>query len=97
MIPNKDKMASVLRRPPNWMSGLAAIVMLPASAALSVAAVGAELPIPAKQAVQPPRSMQRTCVGTDGKSFRWDQPNAPFASTCSFDTDGPATANPAAK
>jgi hypothetical protein len=64
--------------------------MVPASGALSDPAAGAELPIPTKQAAQPARPISRTCIGTDGRAFRWDQPNVPFAAVCSFDKDGPA-------
>jgi hypothetical protein len=38
--------------------------------------------------------MARTCIGTDGKAFRWDQPNVPFGAVCSFDKDGPAPPSP---
>jgi hypothetical protein len=72
--------------------GLAAAFMLAANVALCSQAASAELPIPAKQAAQPVRPMGRTCIGTDGKAFRWDQPNAPFAAVCSFDSNGPAPA-----
>jgi hypothetical protein len=68
--------------------------MFSATAALSGEVFGAELPIPARQAAQPARPVSRTCVGTDGKAFRWDQPNVPFASTCSVDKDGPASPQP---
>jgi len=80
----------------NRLGGLAALLMLLLSAngALSDAAASAELPIPAKQAAEPARPLSRTCIGADGKAFSWDQPNVPFASTCSFDKDAPAPPSP---
>ena len=80
----------VRRRAASWISGLAALIMLSANGALSSQADSAELPVPTKQAAQPVRPMGRTCIGTDGKAFHWDQPNAPFAAVCSFDEKGPA-------
>lgn len=85
---------TVRRSPLSWVGGLAALVILLANGVLSDPAVSAELPIPAKQGAQPARPMSRTCIGTDGKPFGWDQPNVPFASTCSFDKDAPAPAAP---
>ena len=87
-------MTTIRRRLSNGMGGLAALLMLPASGLFSGPAASAELPVPARQAAQPARPMQRTCVGTDGKAFGWDQPNVPFASTCSFDKDAPAPPSP---
>ena len=80
----------VRRRAASWISGLAALIMLSANGALSGQADGAELPVPTKPAVQPARSMSRTCIGTDGKTFQWDQPNVPLGAVCSFDEKGPA-------
>ncbi len=84
-------MMTIRRRLSNGMGGFAALLMLPASGAFSGPAASAELPVPARQAAQPARPINRTCVGTDGKTFRWDQPNVPFAATCGFDADGPTT------
>jgi len=86
-------MTTIGRRLSNGIGGLAALLMLPASGAFSGPAASAELPVPARQAAQPARPMSRTCIGTDGKAFRWDQPNVPFAATCGFDTDAPAAAH----
>jgi hypothetical protein len=83
-------MTNIRRRLSNGIGGFAALLMLPASGAFSGPAASAELPVPARQAAQPARPISRTCVGTDGKTFRWDQPNAPFAATCGFDADAPA-------
>jgi hypothetical protein len=87
-------MMATIRR----INGLAAAFMLAANGALCGQAVGAELPIPvkipAKQTAEPARPMGRTCIGTDGKAFHWDQPNAPFGATCSFDPDGPSPPTP---
>ncbi|HEY3792523.1 MAG TPA: hypothetical protein VGM09_11880 [Bradyrhizobium sp.] len=73
-----------------WIGGLSTVLMLSANGALCDEAAGAELPVPAKQAVQPTRPMGRTCIGTDGKAFHWDQPNVPFGAVCSFDEKAPA-------
>lgn len=83
-------MTTVRRRVSNWIGGAAALLMLPASGALSDQAASAELPVPARHAAPIARPMSRTCIGTDGQTFRWDQPNVPFAAVCSFDKDGPA-------
>jgi hypothetical protein len=79
------------------IGGLAVLLMLSANGGLCGQAASAELPIPAKHAAQPARPMGRTCIGTDGKAFRWDQPNAPFAAICSFDDDAPAPPRQAPK
>ena len=75
-----------------WTSGLAVALTLSANGARSDEAASAELPVPAKQAAQPARPMSRTCIGTDGKTFTWDQPNVPFGAVCSFDEKAPAPA-----
>lgn len=59
---------------------------------LSGQVVSAELPIKTNHAAQPVRPLGRTCVGTDGKTFRWDWPNAPFAAVCTDDQNGPTAA-----
>ena len=87
-------MTTIRPRLSNGMGGLAALLMLPASGLFSGPAASAELPVPARQAAQPARPMSRTCVGTDGKAFGWDQPNVPFAATCGFDKDAPAPPSP---
>jgi hypothetical protein len=74
----------------SWIGGLAALLALPAIGVVSGEAASAELPVPPRQAAQPARPMSRTCIGTDGKAFRWDQPNVPFAAVCSFDTAPPS-------
>ena len=51
---------------------------------LTAPAVSADLPVKTNHAAQPV-PLGRTCIGTDGKPFRWDWPNAPFAAVC---TDG---------
>lgn len=76
-----------------WIGGLCVALMLSAGA-LSEEAASAELPVPAKQAAQPVRPMGRTCIGTDGKAFHWDQPNAPFGALCSFDEKAPVPRAP---
>ena len=91
---DRQATTTVRRRQLSWLGGLAALLILPMNGALSDPAASAELPIPAKQAAQPARPMSRTCIGTDGKAFSWDQPNAPFAAVCTFDKDGPATSPP---
>ena len=80
----------VRRRAASWISGLAALIMLSANGALSGQADSAELPVPTKPAAQPVRPMGRTCIGTDGKAFHWDQPNVPLGAVCSFDEKGTA-------
>ena len=87
-------MMTIRRRLSNGIGGFAALLMLPASGAFSRPAASAELPVPARQEAQPIRPISRTCVGTDGKAFRWDQPNVPFAATCGFDNDSPAPSLP---
>jgi hypothetical protein len=81
-----------------WISGLAAALMLLANGMLCSQAVSAELPVPTKQAAQPTRpmirTMSRTCTTVDGHTFRWDQPNAPFAALCPFEDNAPAPAPP---
>jgi hypothetical protein len=98
-ISGKQEMTTMRWWLPNGIGGLAALLMLPASGAFSGPAASAELPVPVRQAappVQPARPMSRTCIGADGKPFRWDQPNVPFAAICSFDADGPTTPRPPA-
>lgn len=73
-----------------WISGLAVLLVLSANGGLSGQADSAELPVPTKQPAQPVRPISRTCIGTDGKAFHWDQPNVPFGAVCSFDEKGPA-------
>jgi hypothetical protein len=80
-----------------WIGGLAAALALSANGMLSGDAVSAELPVPAKPAAAPARPMSRTCIGTDGKAFHWDQPNAPFAALCPFEDNPPAPTPPPAK
>lgn len=73
-----------------WIGVLSTALMLSANGALTDEAASAELPIPAKQTAPPVRPMGRTCIGTDGKAFHWDQPNVPFGAICSFDEKAPA-------
>lgn len=54
----------------------------------SAPAVSADLPVKTNHAAQPVRPLGRTCIGTDGKSFRWDWPNVPFAAVCTTDQNG---------
>jgi hypothetical protein len=74
-----------------WAGGCSLVLMLSVVSSLCTRSEGAELPIPppAKPAAKPVRALHRTCVGTDGKPFRWDSPNVPFAAVCSFDEDVP--------
>jgi hypothetical protein len=51
-------------------------------------AVSADLPVKTNHAAQPVLPLGRTCIGTDGKPFRWDWPNAPFAAVCTNDQNG---------
>ena len=66
---------------------MVALLMLAAGSALSGKAESAELPVPPKEAVQPAGQMHKTCVGMDGKPFRWDSANVPFASNCQMEED----------
>jgi hypothetical protein len=94
MISGKQAMTTIRWRRSSGIGGVAALLMFAANGAFSGEAASAELPVPAKQAAQPARAMARTCIGTDGKAFRWDQPNVPFGAVCSFDKDGPAPPSP---
>jgi hypothetical protein len=61
--------------------------LAPAGVALS-----AELPIKINPVTQAPHPSGRLCTDMEGKKFRWNWPNVPFASVCSDDDKG---ANPA--
>jgi len=68
---------------------IAAFLILPATGASSGQTDNTELP--AKPTAQAARPLRRTCADMDGRPFRWEWANVPFASTCRFDEDKPAT------
>jgi hypothetical protein len=49
------------------------------------AALSAELPVKTNQATQQPRPSGRLCTDMEGRKFRWNWANVPFASVCSED------------
>ena len=71
-----------------WIGGRSIVLILLAICPLSDSALSADLPIKTNHAAEPIRPVSRTCIGTDGKPFRWDWPNAPFAAVCTYDQKG---------
>lgn len=68
-----------------WICSLSVVL----SCALSQQAISAELPVPAKAArpAQAAHPSGRLCTDMNGKTFRWNWPNVPFAAVCN-DDDG---------
>jgi hypothetical protein len=66
-----------------WICPLSAAL----SCALSHQALSAELPVPAKadRPAQAARPSGRLCTDMNGKTFRWNWPNVPFAAVCNDD------------
>jgi hypothetical protein len=59
------------------------------SCALSHQALSAELPVPAKANRPVPAASPsgRLCTDINGKRFRWNWPNVPFAAVCNDDDE----------
>jgi hypothetical protein len=68
-----------------WMCPLSVAMTVLANLALSSATLGAELPVKTNPATQQPRPSGRLCTDMEGKTFRWNWANVPFASVCTED------------
>ena len=68
-----------------WMRQLAGALTISANLALSSAALSADLLIKTNQATKEPRPAGRLCTDMEGKKFRWNWANVPFASVCGGD------------
>jgi hypothetical protein len=62
-----------------WICLLSVALAVSANLALAGAAQGAELPVKTNPATQEPRQSGRLCTDMEGKKFRWNWPNVPFA------------------
>jgi hypothetical protein len=75
-----------------WIGRLSLVLTVSADAAFSGPARSAEIPVKTDHATEAARSW--LCTDLNGKTFRWEWPNVPFAAVCHDDEGGEAKPPP---
>jgi hypothetical protein len=77
-----------------WIGWLSLALAVSAAGVFSDPARSTDIPVKTDHATETGRPAGRLCTDLNGKTFRWNWPNVPFASVCSDDEGREAKPSP---
>jgi hypothetical protein len=80
-----------------WIGRLSFVLTMSAGAALCDPALSADMSVKTDHLTKTDQSSGRLCTDLNGKTFRWNWPNAPFAAVCTDDEGREAKPSPPAQ
>jgi hypothetical protein len=80
-----------------WIGRLSLVLAVSADGAFSDPVRSADLRVKTDIATETARPAGRLCTDLNGKTFRWNWPNVPFAAVCSDDEGRKAKPSPPAQ